>query len=191
MASIGTQFVAIAKITEAFAADGTWTETVSGGVISTHVRSFDATHGNNDVTIYAGDRAEGTINDGSGTVKLEMSQDDPAIRALVGGHTLDSITKGVTEAKDDVQPYVRVAVCARAFSDGKANGYELTKLWYAKLNAADKSMKTKEKTVSVQYPSMSGDYYENCDGKSREVVPFATYAEAVTAAKTFAGIAAT
>lgn len=188
MARIGTTKIGFAKVAVAVGADGTETETISDGMISTYPRSFTATSGSSNTSIYAGDREVDVIGDYTGTLKVELERDDLTTRAIVCGGTYNAETKEYVEAQNDERPFVRVASISPVRESGVTR-YELTEIWRGRLYPPDNSDKTKEKSISAQYITYNGEYLPNADGKRRSVISFATEALAITAAKTFLGIA--
>lgn len=185
MALTGHKKQGYAIITESTASDGTVTETLSGGKLTSHVVSFSANRGTSEQEYYAGDQLEESELDTTGTLSIELSGLSLEDEAALGGH--DYTTGTMTESEEDAPPYVRYG----AIGVGRNNGtvfYRVVKVYKAKFTPADENLATKQRTVTFSGHSLSGSFYPNCDGNIRAKSEFTTYESALADLKTFLGI---
>ena len=182
-----------AVITENAADDGTITEAVAAGVLTSHVVSFTGSRGNSAVEEWAGDTLEDSEEDTTGDVKLELSQLSLKDEAALGGHTYDSTKDLMTESASDTAPFVRYAAIGlgrRGATKGAMTNYWRLLMYYkVKFGPADDTMQTKEKTSSFKNHSLTATLYPNAQGKMRDKQDFTTFEAALAAAKTFLNIA--
>lgn len=195
MAMKGHNRQGYALLTETKAADGTVTETITPGTLTTHVVNFTGARGASPVELYAGDELEDEEQETTGDVKIELSQLSLKDEAAFGGHTYDAETDKMSEKTSDTVPFFRycaIGVGRRGESKGAMTDfYRLVSYYKVKFSPVDDNMKTKEKTTAFQNHSASGTCYPNSAGIIRDKQDFATFAAALAAAKTFLNIAAT
>lgn len=188
MAMKGHNRQGYAVITETESTPGTITETLSGGTITQHVVSFKASSKKEAVELYAGDRLDES-EDGatSGDVSIDISQLDLKDEAALGGHTFDA-SNGMTCKDSDTAPYVRYA----AIGVGKKNNVDFFRLvMYYKVKFGDPGddFETKKKSATFKTHALQGTCTANSAGKTVDKKDFDTFDTALTAMKTFLGIA--
>ncbi|MDK2813855.1 MAG: hypothetical protein PWQ08_1110 [Clostridiales bacterium] len=195
MAMKGHNRQGYALITETKAADGTVTETITPGTLTTHVVNFTGARGASPVESYAGDELEDEEQETTGDVKIELSQLSLKDEAAFGGHTYNTETNKMSEKKGDTPPFMRYCAIGVGRSgetkSAMADFYRLLMYYKVKFSPVDDNLKTREKMTTFQNHTASGTCFPNCDGNIREKQDFATFPEALAAAKTFLNIAST
>lgn len=193
MAMKGHNRQGYALITETKAADGTVTETITPGTLTTHVVNFTGARGASPVESYAGDELEDEEQETTGDVKIELSQLSLKDEAAFGGHTYDAETDKMSEKTGDTPPFMRYCAIGvgRRGEGTMANFYRLLMYYKVKFSPVDDNLKTREKTTTFQNHTASGSCYPNSAGIIRDKQDFATFAAALAAAKTFLNIAST
>lgn len=174
------------KITEATNDDGTISETLGTGVITTHVVNFTGSRASDSTQLWAGDSIEEEEDSNEGDVKMTLSQLTLADEAAFGGHNYDAET-GMTEKDTDKRPYFRYA----AIGVGVENGvtfYRLAKYHKVKFGPVDDDFATKVKNVAYKTHSVAGKCYYAADGSMRSKADFDTFDKALAAMKTFLNI---
>ena len=180
------------QITETAGADGTVSETLGTGVITSHVVNFTGTRGTSSTDVYAGDTLEDSEDETTGDVKFELSQLPLKDEAAFGGHNYDTAKDLMTEADSDSAPFFRYGAIGLgrrgATKADMKNFYRLLMYYKVKFGPVDDTLQTKEEKPTYKSHSVSGRCYPNAGGKIREKQDFDTFEAAIAAMKTFLNI---
>ena len=175
------------QITETAAADGTVTETLGNGVITSHVVKFGGSQKRDSSDLYAGDRMEES-EDGaiSADVSIDISQLELKDEAALGGHTYTE-ENGLQIKDTDSAPFVRYAAIGVGKKQGK-DFFRLVMYYRVRFSGASDDFESKNNGVNWKTHALSGTATVNCDGKLADKKDFDTFSAAETAMKTFLNI---
>lgn len=173
-------------------ADGSTTETLGEGVITSHVVSFTGTFGGDDTDLWAGDTKELSEGATSGSVQFVLSDLSMQDEAAFGGHTYTE-TDGIVEKETDSRPYLRYGALGVGARKNDATGkqetfFRVVEYYKVMMTPVDDSFATKQQSVSWQTHSCSGTCYYNAAGIRRKKQDFATFEAALDELKSFLNI---
>lgn len=175
-------------ITEKTGADGSITETLGAGVITSNPIDFKGALKRSNVDLYAGDDREMSESGAEGgAVDIVLSDLPLKDEAALCGHTL-ATDGGVQVNAGDEAPYVRYAAIGVGKRRGGGTFYRVACYYKVQFGDLSDEYHTKEETPKFITPSLSGNIFKNCLGKIAEKNDYATFDLALAALKKFVNV---
>lgn len=173
-------------------ADGSTTEALGAGVLTSHVVSFTGTFSGDDTDLWAGDTKELSEGATSGSVQFVLSDLPMQDEAAFGGHTYTEAA-GIVEKDTDSRPYLRYGAIGVGARKDDATGkqetfYRVVEYYKVMMTPVDDAFSTKQQSVSWQTHSCSGTCYYNAEGIRRKKQDFDTFEAALAELRTFLNI---
>lgn len=171
-------------ITETEAADGTISEALGNGVLTSHVVSFKGSQKQDSVELYGGDTLEEEdFGAYSGDITIDRTQLSLEDEGALCGHTYTQ-EAGLTCTSTDRAPYVRYAAIGVGTKNGK-DFFRLVMYYRVRFSNPDDDLETKKSSVAYKTHALTGKATENCEGKTVDKRDFDKFAEALEAMRTF------